>query len=354
MTQTLLYCRPGFEGECAAEIQDQAAALGIHGYVRAKPDRGWLAFTPYDADAGARLAAGLDFRVLVFPRQLVTPALELPSLPEGERIGPLLGALEQLAPAVSGVWLETADTNAGKALQTLCRKLAVPLERALDRAGRLIPDNPALPRLHVLFLGGHHAWVGLSRPGNAAPWPMGIPRLKFPRAAPSRSTLKLEEALLWFLDDKERRRRLVPAMTAVDLGAAPGGWTWQLVRRHLRVTAVDNGPLDPALLDSGLVEHLRVDGFRYRPPRPVDWLVCDMVEQPARIAQLAANWLARGDCREAIFNLKLPMKKRYAELGRCRELIADTLADLPHRLTLKQLYHDREEVTAHLRRTSNS
>jgi 23S rRNA (cytidine2498-2'-O)-methyltransferase len=182
---------------------------------------------------------------------------------------------------------------------------------------------------------------------DTAPWPGGIPRLKFPRGAPSRSTLKLEEAFLVLLDDDERARWLKPAMTAVDLGAAPGGWTWQLVRRSIRTIAIDNGPMDAALMESGIVEHRRTDGFRYQPPRTVDWLVCDMVEQPRRIAELVARWLAEGACRRTIFNLKLPMKKRYDEVQLCFGIVRDAVAASGHDLDLraKQLYHDREEIT---------
>ena len=51
-----------------------------------------------------------------------------------------------------------------------------------------------------------------------------------------------------------------------------------------------------------------------------------------------------------MFNLKLPMKKRHAEVERCAALIHDTLrrARVPATLALKQLYHDREEVTGYL------
>lgn len=139
-------------------------------------------------------------------------------------------------------------------------------------------------------------------------------------------------------------------MCAVDLGAAPGGWSWLLVARSIRVIAVDNGPMDPVLMESGLVEHRREDGFRFRPQKPVDWLVCDMVEQPARIAALVAEWLANDRCRRAIFNLKLPMKRRYQEVQRCAEIIRERLEGVrEYRLAFKQLCHDREEVTGFLR-----
>ena len=67
-------------------------------------------------------------------------------------------------------------------------------------------------------------------------------------------------------------------------------------------------------------------------------------------ARALAGWIADGAAKQAIFNLKLPMKKRWAELQRCEALIAETLAGSPYRLALKQLYHDREEVTGWLRR----
>ena len=138
----------------------------------------------------------------------------------------------------------------------------------------------------------------------------------------------------------------------VDLGAAPGGWTYQLVRRHIRTIAVDNGRLDASLLESGIVEHLQADGFRYRPARPVDWLVCDMVEQPSRIAALVADWLSQGLCRHAIFNLKLPMKKRYEAVMDGLALVEERLiaANVRYRLACKQLYHDRAEVTGYVSR----
>jgi 23S rRNA (cytidine2498-2'-O)-methyltransferase len=122
------------------------------------------------------------------------------------------------------------------------------------------------------------------------------------------------------------------------------------MKHGLMVLAVDNGVIDAALLESGQVKHRRDDGFHYRPPEPVDWMVCDMVESPSKIARLAAKWIAEGWCRESIFNLKLPMKKRWEEVERCRGIIDEALGGGGYYLRFKQLYHDREEVTAYLAR----
>ncbi len=162
--------------------------------------------------------------------------------------------------------------------------------------------------------------------------------------APSRSALKLDEALLVLLDDSERERLLKPGMRAADLGAAPGGWSWILARHHLRVTAIDNGPMATSAMATGLIEHQRADGFRWQPSQPLDWMVCDMVEQPRRVAARMAEWFANGWCRHSIFNLKLPMKKRWDETQLCLELLRSQ-AGKPLTVRAKQLYHDREEIT---------
>ncbi len=341
-----LHCRAGFESECAAEIQTRAAALDVAGWCRTKP--AYVVFVVPQAADAERLQRELSFATLIFARQWFRIVALVNDLDIQDRVRGLVAALADDVPTACGLFLETPDTNAAKELQPLCRKLDRPLRAALQGAGHL-SDAPGArtERLHVCLLATVAAYVGVAPIANSSPHPMGIPRLRFPKGAPSRSTLKLEEALLTFLDAQERAALLRPGMRAVDLGAAPGGWTWQLVRRGLRVTAVDNGALAPALLDSGLVEHRREDGFRFRPGEPVDWMVCDIVEQPARVAELAARWLGEGWCRYAVFNLKLPMKKRYQEVEECLARVRARLeaTGRPFRLACKQLYHDREEVT---------
>lgn len=339
----LLYCRAGFEGECAQEIASIASGMAAHS--RAVPDTGFIEFV-IDPPGAA-----VDWRNLVFARQCLPVFAQLPELPRADRLTPILGALRDRGEKYNDAWVEAPDTNDGKALAAFCKSFGNALIGGLKRE-RLL-DAKAPRRLHAFFPQSDKVYLSAADPDACAPWPQGIPRLKFPREAPSRSTLKLEEAFLVLLDASERERWLKPGMSAVDLGAAPGGWTWQLVRRSLRVTAVDNGPMDRALLNSGLVTHLREDGFRFRPKKPVDWLVCDMVEKPRRVAELIARWLAEGWCRYAIFNLKLPMKKRYEETVVCLDQIAETLAGkgLKAQLRAKQLYHDREEITVFARGT---
>ena len=345
----LFYCRAGFERECAQEITALAGEMGVEGFVKARPESAFAVFQANQDDMGAELGANVEFSRLVFPRQMVRTGESL-ALQESDRVAPIVAAARALGTRFSALWVEMPDTNDGKSLSTLTRPLTPHLERGLKKAGVDFEDAGSSQRLHVFFVRSLACYVGTSELGNASHWPMGIPRLRMPREAPSRSALKLAEAIDEFLDVKERAKRLVPGMTAVDLGASPGGWTWQLVQRGLMVTAVDNGPMDEKLMDSGQVKHRRDDGFHFKPADPVDWMVCDMVESPSRIARLAAQWIAQGWCRETIFNLKLPMKKRWEEVGRCRELIDEALGGGGYYLRMKQLYHDREEVTCYLAR----
>jgi 23S rRNA (cytidine2498-2'-O)-methyltransferase len=340
----LAYCRPGFEGECAQELAACAAAGESGGFARAERGSGFVEYVLAPHSPNPFESAGA-WRRLVFARQLLHVLGRAEPMERSDRLAALLPIIERDPRRWCDVWIESPDSDAGRELAPLCRALNAALVTALKKKRLLDPASKS--RLHVCLTAPATAIVASARVDDAAPWPGGIPRLKFPRGAPSRSTLKLEEAFLVLLDEDERARWLKPGMTAVDLGAAPGGWTWQLMRRSIRTIAIDNGPMDAALMESGIVEHRRTDGFRYEPPRPVDWLVCDMVEQPRRIAELVAHWLAKGACRRTIFNLKLPMKKRYDEVQLCFDIVRDAVASAGREVDLRarQLYHDREEIT---------
>lgn len=332
--QWLLYCRPGFERDCVEETQAKLILAREHsGYVvvQGKPH--------------------LSFGQLAFARQLLHLDAEVVELPERDRLTPLLAAIPHTTKQFSALYLEVPDTNEGKMLSGFTRRFQPLLEEKL-RASLRLTDDPTLPRLHIFFPDNRQALIASGDPDNSSMSLNGIHRVSMAHDAPSRSYLKLAEAFEVFLDKSEQAQFLKPGMTAVDLGAAPGGWTWQLAQRGLKVTAVDNGPLKGAAAAHPSIKHLRQDGFRFRPQRPVDWLVCDMIEQPQRVAALMTEWFVGGFTQRAIFNLKLPMKKRVVALKDALDGIRSALdaKGVRYRLEAKQLYHDREEVTIYLAR----
>lgn len=348
----ILLCRPGFENECAAEAAAITEAGGLSGFARTQAGSGCVHFVFHELPDWPLVLAATPFERWVFARQRIVWVERVSDLPPEDRATPLVAAITALGVQVGRIWAETADTNEAKSISGFLKRFMPHIERALARQ-RILRDKPELPTLHLYFQDSSQIDLGLTMPGNAAPWPMGIARMRMPRNAPSRSTLKLAEAFECLMTDEERKAGLRAGLRAVDLGAAPGGWSFQFAERGLHVWSVDNGPLAESLLATGMVEHIRADGFTWRPDRKsVEWMVCDMVEQPTRIAQLVADWTASGRCRRCIFNLKLPMKKRFEELQCCRQVIDKRFAlhGDHYVLRLRHLYHDREEVTGYLAR----
>jgi 23S rRNA (cytidine2498-2'-O)-methyltransferase len=335
--ELLAYCRAGFESECAQELAASLGAAEHSGHARTARGDALVRYV-----AGHALARVPAWSELIFARQVLSLVAELATLDPRDRLTPAIEAARAAGLRGADVWVEAPDSEAGAELKGLCRSLEAAAVAAFRRAGLIA--SGATTRIHLCMTSGTSGLLASVEIARAAPWPMGVPRLKLPREAPSRSALKIEEAWLTLMSEAERARWLAPGLSAVDLGAAPGGWSWQLARRSLRVVAVDNGPLAPQVLATALVEHVRADGFRYRPRRRVDWVVCDMVEQPSRIAALIADWLVQGHARAALFNLKLPMKKRWQETQACLATLRDALG-ARHALRAKQLYHDREEIT---------
>jgi 23S rRNA (cytidine2498-2'-O)-methyltransferase len=355
----MLYCRSGFEKECAGEIQDKATALEVFGFPRVKNNSGYVIFECYQDGDADRLIRDIDFQSLIFARQMFAIASELEALPSDDRISPLLAALDEVEgfPRCGDIRIETPDTNEAKELLKFCRKFTVPVRQAMRGKGYLFnKEHAKKPVLHICFIAPGHCYVGYSHPNNNSAFFMGIPRLKFPADAPSRSTLKLEEAFHVFIPKEEWDERLASGMWGVDLGACPGGWTYQLVRRSMFVHAIDNGMMAGSLMETGQVKHHQEDGFKFEPPRKnVTWLVCDMIEKPSRVAQLMGEWLIRGWAKETIFNLKLPMKGRYDEVLQDIENLKIFLIEnkVKFKLQAKHLYHDREEITVHIQVLSN-
>jgi 23S rRNA (cytidine2498-2'-O)-methyltransferase len=111
--------------------------------------------------------------------------------------------------------------------------------------------------------------------------------------------------------------------------------------------AVDNGPLKAGAASHPLIRHLTADAFTFELSRgrKVDWLFCDLVENPYRVLDLVRVWLENRACRRFIVNLKVGQCDPIAVLRRIRD--PDTgLAPWSSALVVRQLHHDREEITA--------
>lgn len=162
MQQVLLTCRPGFESDLAAEIQEKADACGVFGFVRAKADQGFVIFEGHESDAGKTLVRKLAFADLVFARQWLLVNHHLDSIPVDDRVGPITESLSALP--MCALWMTFPDTNEGKSLSRLTRKL----ERPLSKAVTPLLQSTAPWYGHVFFLSGSEAWVGYTPVNNAS------------------------------------------------------------------------------------------------------------------------------------------------------------------------------------------
>lgn len=193
--------------------------------------------------------------------------------------------------------------------------------------GELAPDAP---------LGG---WTLLERDvvlaatTTASPFPLGVPQLvEDRRGPPSRAYLKLWEAFA------RSRRQPSAGERCLDLGAAPGGWTWLLARTGAEVLAVDKAPLDPAVAALGNVTWHQGSAFALDPEEvgPVDWWCSDIVAYPDRLHDLVARWLGSGLVRNLVCTVKFQGATDHAAAARFAALPGAQLVHLSrnkHELT---------------------
>jgi 23S rRNA (cytidine2498-2'-O)-methyltransferase len=146
---------------------------------------------------------------------------------------------------------------------------------------------------------------------------------------PSRAYLKLWEALTLLGEWPQLGE------TCVDLGSAPGGWTWTLAQVGAHVVSVDKAPLDPRVAALRNVEHRRESAFAVA-PFPVDWLFSDVICYPARLLGLVERWIVAGAARRIVCTLKF---QGATDHQTARKFVAIPGSRLLH------LSHNKHELT---------
>jgi 23S rRNA (cytidine2498-2'-O)-methyltransferase len=124
----------------------------------------------------------------------------------------------------------------------------------------------------------------------------------------------------------------------LDLGAAPGGWTWVLQQCGARVTAVDKAPLDPQVagLPGVVCRSGSAFGVDPRTADRVDWLFSDVICYPARLLSLVERWIEHRPETNMVCTIKFQGPTDHS-------LIRD-FAALPGSRLL-HLHHNRHELT---------
>jgi 23S rRNA (cytidine2498-2'-O)-methyltransferase len=169
------------------------------------------------------------------------------------------------------------------------------------------------------------------------PFALGEVSVAVDKAAPSRAFAKLVEA------EVRLGQHIQAGDSCVDLGAAPGSWSYHALKRGARVTAVDRSPLREDLMHDRRLHFLQGDAFRYRPEQPVDWLICDIIAEPDKLAELLLDWLRSGHTRRFVFTIKFKGSEGYHVLDQLKH----TLPQLCKNAYLTRLCANKNEVTAY-------
>jgi len=190
----------------------------------------------------------------------------------------------------------------------------------------------------ILYAGASYCTDNLSN------WNGGMHRFKKAEDSISRAEFKLLEALAVF------NINLSKASTALDLGAAPGGWSKVLLEKGLKVTAVDPALLSPDISNHPNLTHIKDVAERLKPKFPFDIIVNDMRMDMIASSKIMLNlspFLAFDGL--IIMTLKLPHKEWYKNTKRALKLLEKSYTVQGTR----QLFHNRSEVTVVLKNNTN-
>jgi 23S rRNA (cytidine2498-2'-O)-methyltransferase len=234
-------------------------------------------------------------------------------------------------------WL-TCGENGFTPVSSKQERLKETLKKRISRISKLSDSSypPADTPVRGLFI-AEDAATGIFYVATKALF-CGQRRMKDEPEAPSRSFLKVEEALTIFGNAPLRGN------CVVDLGAAPGGWTWAAIKRGATVFAIDNGPLKGGPLDHPHVHHFRNDAFVWKPENiTVDWLFCDMVEKPLVVMERIRTWFSKKWCKYAVINFKYG----YSDPSHLIEQLQGSkgIRPLTETMLCRHLFHDRDEIT---------
>lgn len=168
------------------------------------------------------------------------------------------------------------------------------------------------------------------------PFPLGIPTFVESKSGPpSRAYLKLFEALTVAQIWPE------PGDQCLEIGAAPGGWTWVLAQLGAKVKTFDRAPLDTRFSQEPLVVHHQKDGFTATPATlegadDIKWIFSDVICYPEKLYEWVMSWMATGKSINFVCTLKFQGQDHYG--------VIPQFATIPHSRVI-HLHHNKHELT---------
>jgi 23S rRNA (cytidine2498-2'-O)-methyltransferase len=154
-----------------------------------------------------------------------------------------------------------------------------PVDALMDSLKQICPISSESGYVLDVILGGvGEPWfIGCHERSPAShPSAGALPRLTIPIEAPSRAWLKMEQSLAWLGLDSPG---LLAGKSALELGSAPGGASWSLLQRGMKVIGVDTGEVDACVQNHPNYDHIGLPASQLPLdylPESIDLLACDM------------------------------------------------------------------------------
>jgi 23S rRNA (cytidine2498-2'-O)-methyltransferase len=147
------------------------------------------------------------------------------------------------------------------------------LRNELKRKATIPHDGDVV--LDVIAVEENQVWVGAhEHSGSHARFPGAKPEIIVPSEAPSRAYLKLEDAIHW------SQAPIQTGDIAVEIGSAPGGASYALLKRGVNVVGIDPGEMSPEILkfeeNFSHIQDTVANVRREDLPAEVQWLLLDM------------------------------------------------------------------------------
>ncbi len=206
-----------------------------------------------------------------------------------------------------------------------------------------VPEVKEPEQIISILLCDEKCYMGLGTPeDNISGWSGGMMHYKKSENDISRAKYKLMEAIDVFKIDIGR------FSSALDLGAAPGGWTSVLLEHGLQVTAVDTGDMDDRLNRYPNFKFIKANASELElEENSFDLLTSDVSWNPkntARLINSASACLKAGGI--AVVTLKLMGDKVRKTIKEVQSIYKEVFEVLG----VKQLFHNRDEVTLYLKK----
>lgn len=296
----------------------------------------------------------------LFPVQatvsLTKTAGDLDKLAQAVEGLPGLAALDPSRPF--GVQARLVEVQEGQALTYPYTPFAIK-----ERLGAVIAEKTGATEnirepqeILSLVAVGDTVYLGLSpAETNLSSWPGGMRRFAKRPEQISRAELKLQEAMEVF------DFSLPTSGLALDLGAAPGGWTRLLLEAGLRVWAIDPAQLDPRLAQHGhQLTHYLGMAERYLEEALADRsrqrafavIASDLRMDAVLAARLVADYAPLLSPNGlALTTLKLPHESAKIKPARLAEQALAILHEAYGVVRARQLFHNRQEITVFLKKS---